>query len=127
VRVPAGLRVARALDSLSVSIDPASLALTQVAPDDGMIIGVETDVAVFPEGQPRPGSGRRSLTSGADFEIGASTWNANQDGIPLRGIKYVAEMQLVLFETDVPPAHRWDPHAGKYVVLWTRTLRQAEE
>jgi hypothetical protein len=36
-------------------------------------------------------------------------------------------MHLVLFETDVPPQHEWDPHAGHYKALWTRTLRQAEE
>jgi hypothetical protein len=46
-------------------------------------------------------------------------------------VKYVAEVQLVLFETDVPAGRQtsnmWAPHAGKYEVLWTRTLRQAEE
>lgn len=127
MRVPAALRIARALDALSVSIDPASLALTQVSADAGMVIGVETDVFVFAEGHPRPTVGRHGLGSSADFDVGADTWNTKQDGIPVPGTKYVVEMQLVLFETDVPPAHAWDPHAGKYKALWTRTLRQAEE
>jgi hypothetical protein len=42
-------------------------------------------------------------------------------------VKYVAEVQLVLFETDVPPGHMWNPRAGHYHALWSRTLRQAEE
>jgi hypothetical protein len=36
-------------------------------------------------------------------------------------------MRLVLFETDVPSQHEWNPHSGRYKALWTRTLRQAEE
>jgi hypothetical protein len=127
VRVPGALTIARALDSLSVSIDPASLTQTDVAADPGMVLGVETDVLVFPRGQRRSGLGRHGLGSGADFDAGTDTWNTTQDGIPVPGTTYVVEMQLVLFETDVPAGHLWDPHAGKYVVLWTRTLTQAEE
>jgi hypothetical protein len=127
VRVPAALRIGRALDELSVAIDPASLGLTHVAADEGMVLGVETDVFVFPQGQARPALGRHGFVAGADFVVGTNTWNAKQDGIPVRGVRYVVEMQFVLFETDVPPVHAWDPHAGKYKALWTRTLRQAEE
>jgi hypothetical protein len=127
VRVPGALTIARALDSLSVSIDPASLTQTEVAADPGMVLGVETHVTVFPRGLRGSSLGRHGLASGADFDLGADTWNRIQDGIPVPGTSYVAEMQLVLFETDVPAAHLWDPHAGRYEVLWTRTLTQAEE
>jgi len=127
VRVPAAMTLARALDTLTVAVDPASLAATQVTVDPGMQLGVETDVVVFAQGQPRPAEGRHGLSSGADFQLGSDTWNSAQDGLPVPGRKYVAEMQLVLFETDVPPGHHWDPHAGRYAALWTRTLRQAEE
>jgi hypothetical protein len=129
VRVPGALTIARAIDSISVSIDPASLVATDVAAaDPGMTLGVETDVVVFPRGQRRSGLGRHGLSSGTDFNLGTDTWNTSQDGIPAADTKYVVEMQIVLFETDVPPGHMWDPHAGsKYDVLWTRTLTQAEE
>ena len=127
VRVPAALRLARGLDTLSVGVDPASLAGTQVAVDPGMTLGVETDAAVFAQGQPAPAPGRHRLSSGADFDLGASIWNAAEDGLPEPGTKYAAEMRLVLFETDVAPGSHWDPHAGHYKGLWTRTLRQAEE
>ena len=127
VRVPAALSLARALDSLSVAVDPGSLAVTQVTVNPGMTLGVETHVAVFAQGQPPPQPARHGLTSGTDFALGTSIWNTAQDGLPVPGTKYVAEMQLELFETDVPPGHSWDPHAGRYKALWTRTLRQAEE
>jgi hypothetical protein len=125
--VPAGLRIARAIDSLSVSIDPGSLGETEVTADPGTIIGIETECFAFALGQARPALGRRGFTSGSDFDVGIVTWSTKQDGIPQTGTKYVAEMLLVLFETDVPPGRTWDPHAGSYKALWTRTLRQAEE
>jgi hypothetical protein len=129
VRVPAALSVARAIGSLSVSVDPASLGLMQMTPHAGTFIGVETDVFVFDldhEGA-RPVRERHAVGSGADFNVGSSTWNTKRDGVPAPGTRYVVEMQIVLFETDVAPAPTWDPHAGGFKALWMRTLRQAEE
>ena len=91
------------------------------------LLGVEADVFVFPQGQARPVLERRAVGSGVDFDAGASTWTTARDGVPAPGTKYVVEMQLVLFETDVPPANGWDPHVGNYKGIWSRTLRQAEE
>jgi len=127
VRVPAALSLARGLDTLSVSVDPASLAETRVTVDPGMSLGVESQTVVFPVGQPRPAHGRQGYSSSADFALGTDSWSTRTDGVPVPGIKYVAEVRLVLFETDVPPQHEWDPHAGRYKALWTRTLQQAEE
>jgi hypothetical protein len=127
VRVPAALTLARALDTLTIAVDPGSLAATEVTADPGMVVGVETDVVVFAQGEERPAEGRHGLSSGTGFDVGTDTWSTAHDGIPVSGVKYVAEMHLVLFETDVPAGHLWDPHAGKYKALWTRTLRQAEE
>ncbi len=127
VRVPAGLRIAHGLDTLSVSVDPGALAATTVVADAGMVVGIEAETFVFPVGGSRPATGTRDLRSGQDFDVSASTWSASQGGVPARGTRYVVEMRLVLFETDVPPGHMWDPHAGRYRVLLTRTLRQAEE
>lgn len=127
VRVPAALSIARAIDALSVAVNPASLALTQVTADAGMVIGVEREVFVFPEGQPRPALGRRGLVQNTDFASSTDTWTTKQDGIPVPGTRYAVEMQFVLFQTDVPYANGWDPRAGNYQVLWSRTLRQAEE
>jgi hypothetical protein len=127
VRVPAALRIARAIDALSVTIDSASLAFTQVTADVAMVTGVERDVFVFPEGQPCPSVGRRGIVPGPDFALSTDTWTTKTDGIPVSGTQYVVEVRFVLFETDVPPADGWDPHIGNYKALWSRTLRQAEE
>ena len=127
VRVPAALSVARAIDTLSVAVDPASLGLMQVTAHAGTVVGVETVVLVFPQGQARPVLERRAVASGADFGVGSSTWNTKRDGVPAPGTRYVVELQLVLFETDVPRAREWNPRAGNFRTLWTRTLRQAEE
>ena len=127
IRVPAALSVARAIDALSVALDPASLGRMQVTVDRGRVVGVETDTFVFAQGQPRPVARRHRIARGADFDAVASTWSTKPDGIPAPGTKYVVEMQVVLFQTDVPPVQDWDPHTGNYNALWTRTLRQAEE
>lgn len=127
MRVPGALMIARGIDSVSVSIDPASLADTKVIADAGMVIGVETECFVFARGQSRPAAGKHALASSADFDLGISEWNSKSDGIPVQGTKYVAEMQIVLFQTDVRATHEWNPHVGRFKALWTRTLRQAEE
>ena len=115
LRVPAALTLARSLDTLSVGIDPASLALTQVAVDPGLALGVETDLVVFAKGEAPPALSRHGLSSATDFNLGESIWNRAQDGLPVPGVKYVAEMRIVVFETDIPPGHAWDPHAGKQI------------
>ena len=127
VRVPAALSVARAIDTLSVAVDPASLGLMQVTAHAGTFIGVEADVFVFEHAKARPVLERRGVGSNADFDVGSNTWNTKRDGVPEPGTKYIVEMQLVLFETDVAPAPTWDPYAGNFKPLWTQTLRQAEE
>lgn len=127
MRVPAALALARALDTLTIAVDPASLATTQVTADPGMALGVESDVVVYPQGEERLARGRHRLSSGADFGGDLETWSTAKDGLPAPGVKYVAEAALVLFETDVPPGPAWDPHAGRFKALFTRTLRQAEE
>ncbi len=129
VRVPGGLSVARAIDTLSVTVDPASFGEMQAKVRVGAVVGVETDVFVFRQGDDRAVLERRGLGRGADFGVSANTWSTARDGVPAPGTKYVVEEQLVLFATDVAPAAgaTWDPHAGKFEALWRGTLRQAEE
>jgi hypothetical protein len=127
VHVPAALAVARAIDTLTVAVDPASLGSTQVTAHAGMVLGIETDVSVFPQGQARPVLERRGAIPGTDFAMCTAAFDTTRDGVPAPGTKYVVQMQLTLFETDVPAIAEWDPHAGAFKVLWTRALRQAEE
>jgi hypothetical protein len=127
IRVPAALRLERSLTNLTVGFDSAARAPVVVALDSGMILGVETMTFVFTASGTRPAAGRRGLSSGADFDGATSTWSIGTDGIPRPGSRYVAEVEVTVFETDVTPGHHWEPHAGRYKALWTRTLRQAEE
>lgn len=129
LRVPAALAITRALDTLSVAVDPDSLGLTAVTTHVGTVVGIQTDVRVFRRGQTetKPLLERHAVGPGPDFDVGSTTWSTGHDGLPVPDTKYVVEMQLVLFETDVPRSARWDPHAGHFTPLWTRTLRQAEE
>jgi len=126
--VPAGFGIERGLDALLVRIDPAALAFTEVDAGAAAVVGIESEVYAFARGQPRPDRGKHGLAAGSDFERTRVAWTTDRDGIPLQGTKYVVEMNLILFETDVPlGAATWNPHAGRYTVLWTRTLRQSEE
>lgn len=128
MQVPAGIRIARSLDSLAVSFDPAARAPVSLVVDPGMVLGVETEERVFPVGGRRPKEASRlGLASGADPYGGTSIYSTSQGGIPAPGTRYEVEIQLVLFETDVPPGPMWQPRAGRHKELWRRTLRQAEE
>jgi hypothetical protein len=133
VRTPAALTISRGLDTLSVGLDPASLAVTQVTSDKGMRIGAEADAVAFDNsnGAPPPERdarhSRHFVIPGVDLSGLTATWSSQEDGIPAPGTRYAVEVTLVLFETDVAPATAWAPHAGFYKALWTRILRQAEE
>jgi hypothetical protein len=127
LRVPAGLTVARALDTLTVGIDPDTLGATEVTAHAGRTRGIEAHARVFARGSERAVSERTFLAPGTDFAAVASAWSAQKDGVPLPDTRYVVEVELVLFETDVPPSAAWEPRGGRFDPLWTRTLRQAEE
>jgi hypothetical protein len=119
VHMPGALRVARALGSLSVEIDPSSRADLEVNVDPGMKLGVETESHVFVAGESfARGSARTASASGGDFNVGVVSWTLTHDGVPELDKKYVVEMHLVLFEVDATSARK---------TLLTRTLRQAEE
>ena len=119
VHMPSALRVARAIDSLSVEIDPASRADVEMNVDPNMTLAAETESHVFVAGESvSKASERIGRASGGDVDVGIATWNTAQDGVPQLDKKYVVEMKIVLLESDV---------SGHSKTLLTRTLRQAEE
>jgi HEAT repeat protein len=127
LHVPTKLKIERTTDMLSVEIDHSSLEATNLMVGTNMMTGVQSESYVFPEGQPRPANGGYAL-GGVDFNLGKSSWHTKQEGIPLPGKKYVVELDLTVFETDVPPQHMWQPQGSKnYKVLWQRTLKQTVE
>jgi hypothetical protein len=127
VHVPTKLKIERTTDMLSVEIDHSSLEATNLMVGTNMVTGVQNESYVFPEGEPRPANDGYGL-GGTDFNLGKSVWHTKQEGIPLPGKKYVVELHLTVFETDVPPQHMWSPQGSKnYKVLWRRTLKQTVE
>jgi hypothetical protein len=127
VRVPAAARIARSLDTLTVSFDPGALAPVVLSAGPGMVVGMEVDTYVYPTGSACPiDEGTRALSAPPDVEDFTGTYGA-KDGIPAPGKRYSVDMDVTIFETDVPPGRDWNPHGERYRALWTRTLHQAEE
>ncbi len=124
--VPTKLAVERTTDRLSITIDRDSFEPTEIMVGSRMLTGVRRELYVYRVGESRPAGSRLGL-GGADFNIGTDFVNAKLNGMPVPGEKYVVEMDLAIFETDIPAQHFWSPESGKYRILWTRTLRQTVE
>jgi hypothetical protein len=123
VKVPTKLLLARTTNTLSVAIDRSSFEPTNIMVGEKMVTGVRSEVFVYPEGSAKPSqAGSFGLTSALDFNLGTSYLNA-KEGIPVPGKKYLVELDLSIFETDIPSQHMWSPQSKNYRVLWKRTLR----
>jgi hypothetical protein len=129
VRVPTRLKVGRTTDTLSVTIDTNSFEYTNLMVGTNMVTGVRSEWYVYPVGEAKPANGGVGFSDLLDFNSGSMVnyWHTEPDGIPLPGKKYVVEIDLAAFETDVPPQHMWRPYGKNYKVLWRRTLKQTVE
>jgi hypothetical protein len=128
VHVPTKLQIERTADMLSVTIDTNGFESTNLMVGTNMVIGVQSESYIYPVREPRPAEWLNSGLGGADFNLGTSFWHTKQDGIPLPGKKYVVEVELSVFETDIPPQHMWSPQGSKnFKILWRRTLKQTVE
>jgi hypothetical protein len=127
VRVPTQLKIERTPDTLFVEIDTNSYESTNLTVGTNMLVGNEAELDVYPAGKPPAlKSGDGSMGSGTGFSA-SGIWHTKPNGIPLPGKKYEVEMDLVVFETDIPPQHMWMPRGKNYKVLWRRTLKQIVE
>ena len=132
VHVPTKLKIERTTDMLSVGIDNRnSLETTNLMVGTNMVTGIKSQLYVYPVGEARPvpanDRGYGGLAGGLDFNLGTTFLHPKPDGIPLPGIKYVVEVDLTAFETDIPGGHFWQPYSKNYKVLWRRTLKQIVE
>jgi len=123
LRVPTALRVERTATTLSVAVDLQSFTPDSITLDPNMIAGVEAKYFVSPEGAARR-EVAIGLSSAVTFDIGRTRGPPIKAAFRLRGRANVVEIELRLFETDVPPGHHWSPQSPRYRVIWTRTLRQ---
>lgn len=121
IEVPTRLEVVRSDGTLEISVDQRGKRKRSISASAGGILGVEYQLSVRRVGEAK-GPASRGLSGGTSFELGTSLFHLDPDGLPVRGVAYLVEMKLTLFETDVPPRHHWDPRAGTFRVLWTGTL-----
>ncbi len=120
VRIPIKLAAMRTPDAISVRVDRA-LGTVSVTVDRGLYLGNSYELRVYPEGE-APMASANGYASGVDFDLGEHHAPA------VVGKRYIVELALVVFETDVAPDHMWRPeHGARYKVLWTNTLRDLVE
>jgi hypothetical protein len=126
VLVPTKLKTEQTTESLSVGFDTNSLESTNLTVGANMLAGFQYEQYVYPAGEKRPAEGGLGLIGHVGGNYSDVTyWNTKRDGIPLPGKEYVVEMDLAVFETDIPPQHEWQPQGSKnYKILWKRTLKQ---
>ncbi len=133
VKVPTQLTVERGSNTLSITVDRNSREPTNILVGSKMVTGVQWHTYIYPEGETRPSRTDRGGLSGGgssggfDFNLGTTFLHTKPDGIPVAGKNYVVEMDLSIFETDIPAQHMWSPYSTNYRILWERTLRQLVE
>lgn len=122
---PTRLVIQRLGGSLAVAADTNSFISTNLTVGTNMAIGTQYEWVIYPVGAPRPAHGDRGLAGSFRFVISPTPWPVATDQTSPPGKKYVVELALTAFETDIPPQHMWRPDAGShYRVLWQRTLKQ---
>jgi hypothetical protein len=124
VQLPTGLKIERTADTLSIAISTNGLESTNLMVGSNMVTGVEDKIYVYPEGESRPANGGLGLSGGLDFNLGTLFWHTKPDGIPLAGKRYIVEIELTAFETDIPPQHMWMPRSKNFKVIWQGTLKE---
>lgn len=129
LRVPTELRIERSPGVVTVKVDQDSLESIKVTIDEGMVNGIKHELRVCPAGESRPPMPNGwGLKSGTDFDLGTTFLNAKDRDFPVPQRKYIIEVALTLFETDIQPRHMWRPlESEKYKVLWQRTLVETIE
>jgi|GEM_PF-2353244 len=127
IKVPTRLKIERISDLLSMEIDTNGFEPVVLMVGTNMATGVESRTFVYPEGEKRSGQSSLGWNSGLVFGSEERVWHTSSDHFPLPGHKYIVEVELSAFETDIPPQHMWDPHGKNYKILWQRTLKQTVE
>ena len=118
--VPTALEVLRTADVLEVSNDDNAMKPIKMQVGSKMVLGTSFELYIYPADGVRPA---KPQMSGLGLG-GTALFHPKRNGIPQPGKPCIVEMDVTLFETDIPPQHFWSPQSGKYKVLWQTTLRQ---
>jgi hypothetical protein len=124
VKLPAALRVERRVDEdgkpvVAYGIDGGRLEALSLDVGKQMVLGYRAEWTV------RRGDGPPEWLSDEEstLDVFASDSTAYWDGIGEgAGNPLTFAVAIEVFETDIAPQHMWEPTAGRYRVLWRRTL-----
>src|SRR5205807_576256 len=135
VRVPTGLRVIRTDDTLTIGWE--SLQETNLTVGTNMVLGCTRETRILRNGVPKKSSeseyefnewfGGSSAGTVADFGSSDTVLHRKYGHALLPADAYSVEYRCVVFETDIPPQHFWQPIGGKYRVLWEHNFKETSK
>lgn len=125
IQVPTKLKIERNGDTLEVSVDQTATESADIDVGLNMLLGVRDEYHWKFAGDTQPQGGSKGYVGGASDSVSFTLGTIRQKFIP--GKKYVIEVVVSVFETDLPPKFLWFPEAGHFKVLWSRTLTQTVE
>ena len=135
VRVPTGLRVIRTDDTLTIGWE--SLQETNLTVGTNMVLGCTRETRISRNGVPGKSSeseyefnewfGGGSAGTVVDFGSSDTVLHRKYGHALLPANAYSVEYRCVVFETDIPPQHFWQPIGGKYRVLWEHNFKETSK
>ncbi len=121
--VPTELKLGQFNGKPTYGLAPKPLDTLKLKVGQGLYTGAEYRVYLYPEGAPRPDH----EDSGGTCDVEAlADWTGYCSGKtygPVAGVKYVLEVEILVFQTEVPPKSQWEPYGEWYKVLWTGSVK----
>ena|SRR6266446_5243001 len=129
VRVPTTFKVFRTAKVMVFYKDCEPLKPTKLLVGSKMVLGMSTKLYIYPVGGVRSAKPTQESLGGLPRKgtRSRSLFYPKADGPLVPGKPCIVELDVVIFETDIPPQHMWGPESGKYKVLWRTTLQQKVE
>lgn len=121
VKAPTRLTVNHHGYRVNFGVDTTHLETVKVSVGEKMVTGLKYHVRIYPADH-RPAEEQQL---GLDGQIRFEDIGAFTRTLPAR--RSVVEIDLEIFETDMPAQHMWMPGGDKYRVIWRRTLSQVVE
>ncbi|CAN5654970.1 hypothetical protein BH09VER1_BH09VER1_55670 [soil metagenome] len=123
--VPTKLKLGKSSGQATYALAPAPKEKISIKVGSGMVTGAEYKVYIYLEGEPRP---EVENSTGLCNDVDAlSSWTGYCSGKTygqFPGRKYVLEVVMSIFETDVPPRPEWEPYSKNYKELWTGSVKE---
>ena len=126
ILVPAEIEARRNYEGMRVGEGAATAETVKVKVGHKMEVGMITKLYIFPEGGVRPKEPVRMSVGPPPMRKGSTGESfiaARADGFLASGKPFVAELDVILFETDMPGLGLMSLGGPKYKEIWKTTLR----